>query len=106
MKDLLHRLVLLWAVGSLLWCIFISTLAWSEWGSYQRASRDLDLTFALKKELPDPPPAGFFLVEKSLTSPDRLQHSQMLLWFFGVIAIVPPAALLLLGIWGRKIGAI
>ena len=104
--ELVHRLVLLWAVCSLIWCLFIGALAWSEWGAYQRAAQDLDLTFALKKELPDPPPPGFFLVEKSLTSGERLAHSQMLLWFFGVIAIVPPTALLLLGVWGRKIRAI
>jgi len=30
----------------------------------------------------------------------------LLLWVFGVIAIVPPAALLLLGTWGRRIGAL
>jgi len=30
----------------------------------------------------------------------------MMLWFFGVIAVVPPAALFLLGAWGRRIGAL
>ena len=104
--GLFRRLVLLWAAGSLLWIAFIGTLAWSEWGAYRRASHDLDVTFALKKELPDPPPPGFFLVEKSLASRESLQHSATMLWFFGVIAIVPPTALLLLGTWGRRIGAL
>ena len=104
--GLFRRLIILWAVGSLVWIAFIGSLAWSEWGAYQRASRDLDVTFALKKELPDPPPPGFYLVEKSLASRENLAHSELLLWVFGVIAIVPPAALLLLGVWGRRVGAL
>jgi hypothetical protein len=101
-----RRLVILWLVGSLVWIAFIGALAWSEWGAYRRAAHDLDVTLTLKKELPEPPPPGFYLVEKSLASRDSLEHSATLLWFFGVIAIVPPAALLLLGVWGRRIGAL
>ena len=105
--GLFRRLAMLWLVGSLVWIGFIGALAWSEWGAYRRAAHDVDLTFALKKELPDPPPPGFYLVEKSLTSRDRLDHSQMMLWFFGVIAIVPPTALLLLQPVGpARIGAL
>ena len=104
--GLFRRLVILWLAGSLVWIAFIGALAWSELGAYRRASYDLDVTFALKKDLPDPPPPGFFLVEKSLASRDNLAHSEMMLWFFGVIAIVPPAALMLLGVWGRRIGAL
>jgi hypothetical protein len=104
--GLFRRLVILWLAGALVWIAFIGVLAWSEWGAYRRASYNLDVTIALKKDLPDPPPPGFFLVEKSLASRDSLAHSEMMLWFFGVIAIVPPAALFLLGAWGRRIGAL
>ena len=104
--GLFRRLVILWLAGALVWIAFIGVLAWSEWGAYRRASYNLDVTIALKKDLPDPPPPGFFLVEKSLASRDSLEHSATMLWFFGVIAIVPPAALFLLGAWGRRIGAL
>ena len=90
----------------MVWCGFIGVLAYTEWRAYQRAVHNLDLTLTLKTQLPDPPPPGFYMIEKTLTTRDNLEHSQTLLWFFGVIAIVPPGALLLLGWWGRRVGAL
>jgi len=104
--DLRSRLIGLWLVSSLVWCGFIATLAFSEWRAYQRALHGLDLAQGMKAELPDPPPAGFYMLEKSLTVTDNVEHSETMLWFFGVIAIIPPGALLLLGLWGRRVGAL
>ena len=80
-------------------------LAYSEWQAYQRAAHNLDLTLTLKSQLPDPPPPGFYMIEKTLSTRDSLEHSQTLLWFFAIIAVVPPGAILLFGLWGRRVGA-
>ena len=102
---LYRRLLRLWIVSAVIWCSFIGVLAYTEWQAYKRALHGLDLAVAMKSELPDPPPPGFYMLEKSLATRDSLEHSRTMLWFFGVIAIVPPGALLLLGLWGRQIGA-
>ena len=51
--DLHRRLIGLWLAASLVWCGFIGALAYSEWRAYQRAAHNLDLTLALKAQLPE-----------------------------------------------------
>lgn len=102
-----RTLLRIWLAGSIVWCALVAILAYSEWQAYRRAAFSFESGLGAQTEAPEPPPPGFHLVETTMRGFDhRMGHTEAMLLFFLIVAILPPACALALGWLARKAGAL
>ena len=91
------RLWLLLTLIVIAWCGFIGVAAYGEWLEYEKALTSLQSLRLFEHDTSSTPPIGLDVLDLKHFVRMRVQHSYIVMWLFGAIALVPSVAILLMG---------